>query len=84
MNKRISALIIFASLIFFTAAGYAVDENVEALQVQLTEAHNKLKVLQEENRDLKKRLASNEKEIPGYRETLKNLETEITALKERE
>ena len=84
MNKRFSALIIFASLIFFTAAGYAVDENVEALQVQLTEANNKLKVLEEENRDFKKRLASNEKEISGYRETLKNLETEITALKERE
>ena len=84
MNKRISALIIFASLIFFTAAGYAVDENVEALQVQLTEANNKLKVLEEENRDFNKRLASNEKEISGYRETLKNLETEITALKEQE
>ena len=84
MNKRTSALIIFASLIFFTAAGYAVEKNVEGLQVQLTEAHNKLKVLQEENRDLKKRLASNEKEITGYRETLKNIETEITALKERE
>jgi len=84
MNKRTSALIIFASLIFFTAAGYAVDKNVENLQVQLTEAYNKLKVLQEGNRDLKKRLASNEKEITGYRETLKNLETEITALKEQE
>ncbi len=84
MNKRTSALIIFASLIFFIAAGYAVDENVEALHVQLTEAHNKLKVLQEENRDLKKRLASKEKEVSGYRLALENIEGEIKALKGEE
>ncbi len=84
MNKRTSALIIFASLIFFTAAGYAVDKNVEALQVQLTEAHNKLKVLQEENRDLKKRLASKEKEVTDYRAKLEELEAEIKAFKGEE
>jgi predicted nuclease with TOPRIM domain len=80
MNKRTSALIIFASLIFFTAAGYAVDKNVEDLQVQLNEAHNKLKVLQEENRELKIRLASKEIEVSGYRLALENIEGEIKAL----
>jgi peptidoglycan hydrolase CwlO-like protein len=84
MNKRTSALIIFASLIFFTAAGYAVDKNIEALQVQLTEAHSKLKVLEEENRDLKKRLASKENEVSGYRLALENIEGEIKALKDVE
>ena len=84
MNKRTSALIIFASLIFFTAAGYAVEKNVEGLQVQLTEAHNKLKVLQEENRDLKERLASKEIEVSGYRLALENIEGEIKALKDEE
>lgn len=84
MNKRISALIIFASLIFFTAAGYAVEKNVEGLQVQLTEAHNKLKVLEEENRELKKRLASKEKEVTDYRAKLEELEAEIKAFKGEE
>ena len=39
--------ILFTALIFFTTAGYAADKNIEALQAQLTEAHSKLKVLQE-------------------------------------
>ena len=80
MNNRNSALIIFASLIFFTAAGQAVDQNIKVLQAQLTDAYSKLKVLEEENRDLKKRLASKENEVSGYRLALENIEGEIKAL----
>ena len=75
--------ILFVSLIFFTTAGYAADKNIEAIQVKLNVAHSKLKVLEEENRDLKKRLASKENEVAGYRMTLADIEGKIAALKER-
>lgn len=84
MNQRTSALIIIASLTFFTTVGYAVDKNIKDLQAQLTEAYTKLKVLEEENRDLKKRLASKENEEAGYRLALENIENEIKALKDGE
>jgi len=80
MYKRTLTLILFASFIFFTTASYAKDKSLEALQVQLTEVRSQIKILQKENRDLKKRLASNDKEIAGYRATLKKIEAEIGAL----
>jgi len=43
-------------------------------------AHNQIKDLQKQNIDLKKRLASNEKEIIGYRARLKEIDAEIAAL----
>ena len=78
MYKR---TIILAVLIIFTTTGYAADKNIEVLQAKLDVAHSKLKVLQEENRDLKKRLASRENEVLGYRLTLANIEEKIAALK---
>jgi len=53
-------LVLFASLIFFTTASYAKDKSLEVLQEQLTEVQSRIKILQEENRDLRKRLASNQ------------------------
>lgn len=84
MYKRTLTLILFASFIFFTTASYAKDKSLEALQAQLIEVHSKIKILQEENRDLRKRLASNEKEIVGYRTRLENIEAEIAALGDEE
>jgi len=43
---------------------------------------SRIKILQEENRDLRKRLASNEKEIVSYRARLEKIEAEIAALEE--
>ena len=80
MYKRTLTLILFASFIFFTTASYAKDKSLEALQAQLIEVQSRIKILQKENRDLKKRLASNDKEIAGYRATLKKIEAEIGAL----
>ena len=48
----------------------------------MIEVQSKIKILQEENRDLRKRLASNEKEIAGYRARLEKIEAEIAALEE--
>ena len=78
MYKR---TILFTVLIIFTTTGFAADKNIEALQTKLNVAHNKLKVLQEENRDLKKRLASRENEASGYRIVLENIEEKIAVLK---
>ncbi len=82
MYKRTLTLILFASFIFFTTASYAKDKSLEALQVQLTEVRSQIKILQKENRDLKKRLASNEKEIISYRARLEKIEAEIAGLEE--
>ena len=81
MYKR---TLLFASLIFFTTAGYAADKDIEALQVKLTAAQSQIKILQKENKELKERLASREKEIVGYKATLQKLEGEIAALKGEE
>jgi len=82
MYKRTLTLILFASFIFFTTASYAKDKSLEALQAQLIEVQSQIKILQKENKDLKKRLASNEKEIVAYRARLKKIEAEIAALME--
>ncbi|MCH8079708.1 MAG: hypothetical protein IIA06_08025 [Proteobacteria bacterium] len=50
----------------------------------MIEVQSKIKILQEENRDLRKRLASNEKEIADYRARLENIEAEIAALEDEE
>ena len=83
MYKRTLTLILFASFIIFTTASYAKDKSIEALQAQLIEVQSRIKILQEENKDLRKRLASNEKEIANHRARLKKIEAEIAAL-ERE
>lgn len=74
--------ILFVTLVFFTIAGYAADQNIEALQAQLNDAHKQIEVLKKENKELKNRLASKEEEIAGYRAKLEKLEAEIAALKE--
>ena len=50
----------------------------------MTEVQSRIKILQEENKDLRKRLASNEKEIANYRARLENIEAEIAALEEEQ
>jgi peptidoglycan hydrolase CwlO-like protein len=78
MKKLI--LVFFASLVFFTTAGYAEDQSLEDLQTQMAEIKNKLRTLQESNNDLKKTLSSHENEIDGWRAALENIETEIAVL----
>jgi cell division protein FtsB len=77
MKKLI--LVLFASLLFFTTASYADNEELVA---QVAEVQSKLKALQESNNDLKKTLASYENEIEGWRLALENLEAEIAAMEE--
>ncbi len=71
--KKIT-LVLFASLLFFTTASYADNEELVA---QVAEAQSKLKALQESNNDLKKMLASYENEVEGWRLALENIETKI-------
>ena len=73
-------LVLFASLVFFTTAGYAEDQSLEDLQAQMVEIQSKLKKLQQSNGDLKKTLASYENEIDGWRAALENIETKIAVL----
>lgn len=84
MYKSTSTLILSASLVFFATASYAADKSLEALHAKVAEAHNQIKVLQKENKELKEKLASREKEISDYRATLEKLESEINALKDGE
>ena len=72
-------LLLFASLLFFTTASYAENED---LVVKVAEVKSKLKALQESNNDLNKQLASYENEIAGWRLALENLEGEIAAMEE--
>ncbi len=72
-------LVLFASLILFTTASYAENED---LVVMVAEVQSKLKDLQESNNDLKKRLASYENEIAGWRLALENLEEKIAGMQE--
>jgi len=72
-------LILFASLLLFTTASYADNEELVA---QVAEVQSKLKALQESNNDLKKTLASYENEIEGWRLALENFETKIAAMEE--
>ena len=72
-------LLLFASLLFFTTASYAENEELVA---QVAEVKSKLITLQESNNDLKKTLASRENEIEGWRLALENIETEIAGLEE--
>ncbi len=62
--------------------GYAEGKSLEALQAQLAEVQSKLKQAQETNTDLKKRLASYENEITGWRLALENIEAEIAGMEE--
>lgn len=75
-------LVLFASLIFFTAASTAEEQSLEALQAKVAEVQGKLKELQESNSDLKKKLASYENEIAGWRAALENIEGEIATMNE--
>ena len=84
MNKRTSILIIIASLIFLSTVSFAADKDIEALRAELSAAQSQIKVLQKENKELKERLASREKEIAGYKATLEKIEGEIKALKDGE
>ena len=52
------------------------------LAAQVAEVQNKLKALQESNDDLKKRLASYENEIAGWRLALENIEANIAGIAE--
>jgi len=72
-------LLLFASLLFFTTASYAENEDLVA---KLAEVKSKLKTLQESNNDLKKTLASYENEIAGLRLALENFEAEIEGMEE--
>jgi len=72
-------LILFASLLFFTTASYAENEDLVA---KVAEVKSKLKALQESNNDLNKQLASYENEIAGWRLALENLEAEIAGMEE--
>ena len=72
-------LIVFASLLSFTTASFAENEDLVA---QVAEVHSKLKALQESNDDLKKRLASYENEIEGWRLALENIEADIAGIAE--
>jgi len=76
--KKLS-LLLFASLLFFTTASYAENEELVA---QVAEVQSKLKALQESNNDLKKTLASHENEIEGWRLTLENIEVKIAGMEE--
>jgi len=72
-------LVVFASLLSFTIASYAENEDLAA---QVAEVQNKLKALRESNDDLKKRLASYENEIAGWRLALENIEADIAGIAE--
>ena len=72
-------LVVFASLLSFTTASYAENEDLAA---QVAEVQNKLKALRESNDDLKKRLASYENEIAGWRLALENIEANIAGVAE--
>ncbi len=75
-------LVLFATLIFFTTASYAEEQDIEALQAKIAEVQNKLNDLQESNTNLKKKLASYENEIAGWRAALENIEGEIATMNE--
>ena len=72
-------LLLFASLLFFTTASYAQNEDLVA---KVAEVKSKLKKIQDSNTDLKKTLASYENEITGLRLALENFETEIARMEE--
>lgn len=74
--KKLS-LLLFASLLFFTTASYAENEDLVA---QVAEVQSRLKALQESNNDLKKTLASYENEIEGWRLALENIEAKIAGM----
>lgn len=76
--KKLS-LLLFASLLFFTTASYAENEDLVA---QVAEVQSRLKALQESNNDLKKTLASYENEIEGWRLALENIEAKIAGMEE--
>ncbi len=76
--KKLS-LLLFVSLLFFTTASYAENEELVA---QVAEVQSKLKALQESNNDLKKTLASHENEIEGWRLALENIEAKIAGMEE--
>ncbi len=76
--KKLS-LLLFASLLFFTTASYAENEELVA---QVAEVQSKLKALQESNNDLKNTLASHENEIEGWRLALENIEAKIAGMEE--
>jgi len=71
------SLLLFASLLFFTTASYAENEDLVA---QVAEVQSRLKALQESNNDLKKTLASYENEIEGWRLALENIEAKIAGM----
>ncbi len=75
-----STLILFTTLLLFTTTSYAKDNSIKALLEQVSAAHVQLKDLQKENGILKKKLASRENEIAGYRLRLEDIEVEIAAL----
>ncbi len=72
-------LLLFASLVFFTPASYAENEDLVA---QLAGVKSKLQTLHESHTDLKKTLASYENEIAGLRLALENFEAEIANMEE--
>lgn len=72
-------LLLFASALIFTTASYAENEDLVA---KVAEIKSKLETLQDSNSDFKKRLASYENEIAGWRLALENLEAEIAAMEE--
>ncbi len=72
-------LLLFASLLFFTTASYAQNEDLVA---KVAEVKSKLKKIHDSNTDLKKTLASYENEITGLRLVLENFETEISRMEE--
>ena len=72
-------LFLFASLLFFTTASHAQNEDLVA---KVAEVKSKLKKTQDSNTDLKKTLASYENEITGLRLALENFETEISRMEE--
>ncbi len=72
-------LLLFASLLFFTTASYAQNEDLVG---KVAEVKSKLKKIQDSNNDLKKTLASYENEIEGWRLALENLEAEIARMEE--
>ena len=79
MKKLI--LVLFASLLFFSTASYADNEELVA---KVDEIKNKLKTLQDSNSNFKKKLASYENEIAGWRLALEQLEADIAKIEEGE
>ena len=74
-------LLLFASLLFFTTASYAQNEDLVA---KVAEVKSKLKKIHDSNTDLKKTLASYENEITGLRLALENFETKISRMEEEQ